>query len=163
VQLRLAPSGQNISVSEPASIILTGRAYQRRATLEIKGEALTWRAQRGQVYSTAENIATSMHDVTNVMWLERRGTIVGGFLAALSLVWLAYGNYAFGGVGLGVALLYVAWRFAHPMRFLGLQLGGRWLVLRVDDSSANEARALVSRIEQHLLTGDAPARPPALP
>lgn len=150
-------------MSEAASIVLTGTAYQRRATLEIKGDNLMWRAQKGQVYSTPENIATSIHDVKNVMWLERRGTLGGAALAALGLVWFAYGQYAFGTVALGLALFYIAWRATHPSRFLGLELGGRWLVLRVDRTSTIEARALVGRIEKQLLTGEAPERPPALP
>lgn len=150
-------------MTEPVSIVLTGRAYQRRATLEIKGDTLMWRAQKGQVYSAPENIATSVHDVKNVMWIERRGTIGGASLAALGLLWIAYGHLAFGAVAFGLAILYIAWRATHPARFLGLELGGRWLVLRVDTTSAADARALVGRIEQHLLTGEAPERPPALP
>ncbi len=150
-------------MSEPASIILTGTAYQRRATLEIKGDTLMWRAQKGQVYTVAENIATSIHDVKNVMWLERRGTLGGASLAALGVLWIAYGHFAFGATALGLAILYIAWRATHPSRFLGLELGGRWLVLRVDRTSALDARALVGRIEQRLLTGESPEQPPTLP
>lgn|GEM_PF-1844492 len=149
--------------SDPGSIVLTGRAYQRRATLEVRGDTLMWRAQKGQVYSAPENIATSVHDVKNVMWLERRGTLGGASLGVLALLWIAYGHYAAGGVTLGLAFLYIVWRATHPSRFLGLELGGRWLVLRVDRTSAADARALVGRIEQHLLTGEAPEHPPALP
>jgi hypothetical protein len=150
-------------MSEPAPIVLTGRAYQRRATLEIKGDTLMWRAQKGQVYSAPENIATSIHDVKNVMWLERRGTIGGASLAALGVLWIAYGHYAFGVIALALAVLYIAWRAARPSRFLGLELGGRWLVLRVDRTSADEARTLVGRIEKRLLTGESPEHPPTLP
>lgn len=150
-------------MTEPTSIILTGTAYQRRATLEIRGDSLMWRAQRGQVYSAPENIATSVHDVKNVMWLERRGTIGGAALAALGLLWVAYGHFAFGAVAFGLAVLYIAWRATHPARFLGLELGGRWFVLRVAPTSADEARTLVGRIERRLLTGESPERPPALP
>jgi hypothetical protein len=142
-----------------AAIVLTGSAYQRRATLEIRGDNLMWRAQKGQVYTAPENIATSIHDVKNVMWLERRGTIGG----ALGLVWFAYGYFAFGAIAASLALLYIVWRATHPSRFLGLELGGRWLVLRVDHTSAIDARALVGRIEKQLLTGEAPEHPPALP
>lgn len=150
-------------MTDPTSIVLTGRAYQRRATLEIKGDALMWRAQRGQVYAAPENIATSAHDVKNVMWLERRGTLGGALAAGIGLVGIAYGNFVFGGVALGLALLYITWRFTHPMRFLGLEVGDRWLVLTVDRASADEARTLVGRIERNLLTGEVPDRPPALP
>lgn len=150
-------------MSERASIVLTGRAYQRRATLEIKGDTLMWRAQKGQVYSAPENIATSIHDVKNVMWIERRGALGGAALAGLGVLWIAYGHLAFGITALGLAILYLAWRVTHPTRFLGLELGGRWLVLRVDPSSADEARVLVGRIEKRLLTGEAPEHPPALP
>ena len=150
-------------MNEPTSIVLTGRAYARRATLEIRGDSLMWRAQKGQVYSAPENIATSTHDVKNVMWLERRGTIGGAVLAALALVWLAYGQFVVGGIALALALVYIVWRATHPTRFLGLDLGGRWLVLRVDPSSASDARALVGRIEKNLLTGESPEHPPTLP
>jgi hypothetical protein len=150
-------------MSEAASIVLTGTAYQRRATLEIKGDNLMWRAQKGQVYTAPENIATSIHDVKNVMWLERRGTIGGAGLAGLGVLWVAYGYYAFGAIALALAMLYIAWRATHPSRFLGLELGGRWLVLRVDRTSADEARALVGRIEKQLASGEAPEHPPALP
>lgn len=122
-----------------------------------------WRAQKGQVYSAPENIATSVHDVKNVMWLERRGTIGGASLAALALLWIAYGYTVAGIATFGLAILYIAWRFTHPSRFLGLELGGRWLVLRVDHTSADEARALAGRIEKHLLTGESPEHPPTLP
>lgn len=150
-------------MNEPTSIVLTGRAYQRRATLEIKGDTLMWRAQKGQLYSAPENIATSVHDVKNVMWLERRGTLGGASLAALALFWIAYGQYIAGGATLGLAIVYIVWRMTHPSRFLGLELGGRWFVLRVDPTSADEARLLVERIEKHLLTGESPEHPPALP
>ena len=131
-------------MTEPTSIILTGTAYQRRATLEIRGDSLMWRALRGQVYSAPENIATSVHDVKNVMWV-------------------AYGHFAFGATAFGLAVLIIAWRATHPARFLGLELGGRWFVLRVDHTSADEARTLVGRIERRLLTGESPERPPVLP
>ncbi len=144
-------------------IILTGTAYQRRATLEVRGDTLMWRAQKGQLYSSPENIATSVHDVKNVMWLERRGTVGGAALAALGLLWVAYGHLAFGAIAFGLAILYIAWRATHPTRFLGLELGGRWLVLRVDRTSADEARALAGRIEKQLASGESPAHPPTLP
>jgi hypothetical protein len=150
-------------VSDSASIVLTGRAYQRRATLEIRGDTLMWRAQKGQVYSAPENIATSVHDVKNVMWLERRGTLGGAGLAVLALLSIAQGYIAAGVATFALALLYIVWRFTHPSRFLGLELGGRWFVLRVDPTSADEAKALVDRIEKQLLTGESPEHPPALP
>lgn len=150
-------------MTEPRSIILTGAAYQRRATLEIRGDTLMWRAQKGQVYSAPENIATSVHEVKNVMWLERRGTLGGAGLAALALIWFAYGNFLVGSVTFALAITYIVWRATHPSRFLGLELGGRWLVLRVDPSSATDARALVERIEKRLLTGETPEHPPTLP
>lgn len=146
-----------------SSIVLTGTAYGRRATLEVNGDALTWRGQKGQVYTARENIATSVHDVSNVMWLVRRGTLGGATLAGFGLIWFAIGNYISGGVSFALAILYILWRFTHPSRFLGLEVGGRWLVLRVDRTSTDAARSLVDRIEKHLLTGEPPEHPPALP
>jgi hypothetical protein len=145
------------------SIILTGTAYQRRATLEIKGDTLMWRAQKGQIYSAPENIATSVYDVKNVMWLERRGMIGGAALALLGLAWFAYDHVILGAIAFGLAISYVTWRATHPTRFLGLELGGRWLVLRVDRTSTEQARTLVGRIEKQLRSGESPEHPPALP
>ena len=148
---------------EPTSIVLTGRAYQRRATLEVKGDTLMWRAQKVQVYTVPENIATSTHDVKNVMWLERRGTFGGAVLSALGLVWLAYGNYAYGAGASALALLYTGGASHHPTRFLGLdarQQSARPACRRPPPPSR---KALVGRIEQHLLTGSSPSILPPCP
>ena len=150
-------------MSEPTAIVITGRAYQRRASLEVRGDTLMWRAQRGQVYPVAENIATTTHDVRDVMWIERRGSLAAAGLGAVGLVLIANAMLALGLVGIVLAVLLAGYRVARPLRWLGLDLGNRWLVLRVERECVPDARALVGRVEQQLLAGDQPRPPPLLP
>ncbi|MDB4963181.1 MAG: hypothetical protein JWP01_3180 [Myxococcales bacterium] len=142
-------------------IVITGRAYQRAATLSVTGATLTWRATRGA--DQPENIATTVHDVRDVTWLEKRWSLGAVLLAVLSVVWMYEGPPY-----IGVALLLVAaglglWRWLHPRYWLGLDLGERWLVLRVEDSAADAARTLSQRVRRQLVTGEVPAIPPTLP
>ena len=53
-------------------MLLTGRAYGHRATLELTGDTLTWRAQRGTP-RVAENIATTPHDVQGARLVSGAG------------------------------------------------------------------------------------------
>ncbi|MBA3540768.1 MAG: hypothetical protein H0T79_14245 [Deltaproteobacteria bacterium] len=146
-----------------AASLLTGRAYGRRATLEITGDTLTWRARRGQLNPVAENIATTTHDVRGVRWIERRWSPGGGVLAILSVIWMATESMAFGLGALLLAIALIAYRAARPRRWLALDLGGRWLLFRVDQPSAAAARALAKCIERHALLGEPPAITPTLP
>ena len=139
--------------------LIIGRAYGNRATLEVAGDALTWRARN----PLAENIATTTDDVRDVRWLERRFSLAGATLAGLSVMWMASETVWVGLITLGIALGLVAFRIARPRRHLALELGGRWLVLRVDRTSAGDARALATRIERRLLTGELRDTPLALP
>ena len=142
-----------------APIVITGRAYQRRATLEVRGETLAWRARRGQLTPVAENIATTCHEIRDVTWLEKRWSLGAVALAALATMWVIEGELAFGVTTAAAALGLVIWHRLRPRYWLGLDLGTRWLVLRVDRGAADEARALARRIEHHLEVGR--RRPPA--
>ncbi len=143
--------------------LIIGRAYGRRATLEVAGDALTWRARKGQLEQVAENIATTTQDVRDVRWLERRFSLAGAALAGLSVMWMASETVWVGLVTLAIAAGLIAFRAARPKRHLALELGGRWLVLHVDRTSAADARALAARIERRLLTGELLDKPLALP
>src|SRR5436305_383788 len=104
------------------SLVIIGRAYGHRATLEVAGDALTWRARRGQVETVAENIATTTHDVREVRWLERRFSLPGATLAGLSIMWMASETLAVGLGVLAVAIALLAYRAARPRRHLALEL-----------------------------------------
>jgi hypothetical protein len=144
------------------TITIRGRAYQRPATLTVNGDTLTWRAQRG-LPPIAENIATATPEVREVTWLEKRWSTGGALLAAFAALWLASGAVVIGGLGLVLAIAVIAWRTLRPRYWLGLDLGSRRLVLRVEPDDAAAARALVTRIERQRLTGEVPPTPPALP
>ena len=145
-----------------APIVITGHAYGRRATLEVAGDTLMWRAQRG-ARRIAENIATTIHDVRGARWLDQAWSGVGIGLLTYGAVWTVLqgvgGGLAAG--ALGAAAL--AWRRMRPRRFLVLDIGDRRLVLRVTGGSAPSARALAGRIQRALVAGDAPRTPPVLP
>lgn len=143
--------------------VVAGHAYGRRATLEVSGDALTWRAQRGSLQPTPENIVTTVHDVREVRWLQQLWSLPGGALALLGALWTFTEGPLWGGLALGVAAALIAHRRLRPRLFLALELTDRRLVMRVDVASAPAARALVRRIERALATGELPDRPPALP
>jgi hypothetical protein len=145
------------------SIVITGRAYQRRATLEIAGDTLVWRARRGQLTVVAENIATTTHDVKAVRYVERRYSFAGIAIAGLAVMWMLSESVAVGGGGLAVGLALMVHRALRPRRWLGLDLGEHWLVLKIDAGSADRARALAQRIDRQLISGEVPTSPPALP
>lgn len=142
---------------------LAGFAYGRRATLDVSGDTLTWRAQRGSLQPTPENIVTTVHDVREVRWIEQAWSLPGGALAILGGLWTFTEGVLWGTLALGVAAALLVHRRLRPRLFLALELSDRRLVMRVDVASAAGARALVGRIERALATGEAPARPPALP
>jgi hypothetical protein len=143
--------------------VLAGYAYGRRATLDVAGDTLTWRAQRGSLQPTPENIVTTVHDVREVRWLEQSWSLPGGGLALLGGLWTFTEGVFFGTFALAVAAALLAHRRLRPRLFLALELTDRRLVMRVDVASASVARTLVGRIERALATGELPATPPALP
>ena len=143
--------------------VLAGQAYGRRATLDVSGDTLTWRAQRGSLQPTPENIVTTVHDVREVRWIEHAWSLPGAGLALLGGLWAFTEGLFWGALGLGVAAALLVHRRLRPRLVLALELTDRRLVLRVDVASAPAARALVRRIRGALATGELPATPPALP
>jgi len=148
-------------LSPVTTSLVVGRAYQRRATLELAGEMLTWRAQRGDVELIAENIVTTISDVREVRWIERRWSIGGLALAAFAGLWTASEDPYFGGVLFALAAALIAYRLARPQRWLVLELDGHRLALHVSPDAAPGARELAHAIEALRQTGT--ARPLPLP
>ena len=139
-------------------MLLTGRAYGHRATLELTGDTLTWRAQRGTP-PVAENIATTPHDVQEAQLVVRRWSIGGLLLTMISAMWMASESALVGAIPLAAGLAMVVIRQLRPTRHLILDLGSRLLVLRVQPSLADDARKLVETVARREL----PASPPTLP
>jgi len=139
-------------------VLLTGRAYGHRATLELTGDTLTWRAQRGTP-PVAENIATTPHDVQEAQLVVRRWSIGGLLLTMISAMWMASESALVGAIPLDAGLAMVVIRQLRPTRHLILDLGSRLLVLRVQPSLADDARKLVETVARREL----PASPPTLP
>lgn len=144
-----------------APIVITGHAYGRRATLEIAGDTLMWRAQRG-ANRIAENIATTVHDVRGARWIDLAWSRGGVVLLAIGGLWAASESLLAGVLAGAIGGGLVLWRRLRPRHFLVLDIGDRRLVLRVTGGSAPSARALAGRI-QRALTTDEPHATPILP
>ena len=145
-----------------APIVITGHAYGRRATLEIAGDTLMWRAQRG-ARRIAENIATTIHQVRDVRWLDLAWSRGGLVLIALGGMWAA-SEGLIAGIATAVAGAgLVLWRRLRPRHFLVLDVGDRRLVMQVTTVSASTARELASRIQRALASGEVPSAAPTLP
>ncbi len=142
--------------------MITGHAYGRRATLEIIGDTLMWRAQRG-ARRVAENIATTIHDVRDARWLDLAWSRGGFAVLGMGAIWAASESLVagVGAAAFGVGL--VAWRRLRPRHFLVLDVGDRRLVLLVTAVSAPPARALADRIQRALASGEPPRETPILP
>jgi len=145
-----------------APIVITGHAYGRRATLEIAGERLMWRARRG-ARQLAENIATTIHDVRGARSLDLVWSRGGAALVGIGALWAVTEGLTAGVAAGAAGLALLIWRRLHPRHFLVLDVGDRRLVLRVTGGSAPPARALAGRIERTLAGGELPRLPPALP
>ncbi len=143
--------------------IIAGQAYGHRATLELSQDTLTWRAHRGSLQKTAENIVTTVHDVRDVRWIEQSWSLPGGVLAVLGLLWIFTEGVLWGALALAAAIAMLVHRRVRPRLYLSLDLGARQLVMKVTVASAPAARSLVERIERALSTGELPSTPPALP
>jgi len=150
-----------VAVSD-APIVITGHAYGRRATLEIAGDTLMWRAQRG-AQRIAENIATTVHDVRDARWRELAWSRGGAVLVGLGGLWAASEGILAGATAAAIGVVLVAWRRLRPRHFLLLDVGDRRLVLRVTGVSAATGRALASRIQRTLASGELPSSTPTLP
>ncbi len=142
-------------------MVISGSAYSERATLEVNGEALTWRARPDGEHP--ENICTSVHDVRDSHWIEQRVSLPGIILACVGAIWIYMYGVLEGGFAIAVGAVLFYWRFTHPRRMLVLDLNGRRLVMNVDALSAASARSLVARIDRAIETGEVPASPPTLP
>ena len=113
---------------------------------------LTWRAQR-PFEASPENIMTNVEEISDVMWLQRRGTLAGALLAIAGVAAVAYGYLIPGVIGFTIAVALIVHRMARPTRYLGLKLRDRWLVLTVDRASVDAARALATTIQARLPSG----------
>lgn len=145
-----------------APIVITGRAYGRRATLEIAGDTLMWRAQRG-AQRVAENIATTVHDVRDARWRNLMWSGGGMIVLALGAMWAASEGIVAGVTMAAIGAGLVIWRWLRPRQLLILDVGDRRLVLRVTGVSAPRARELAARIQRTLASGEAPRVTPTLP
>ena len=145
-----------------APIVITGHAYGRRATLEVAGDTLMWRAQRG-ARRIAENIATPIHDVHGARWLDLAWSRGGLVLIGLGAIWAASESLlaGLGAAAIGAGLLF--WRRLRPRHFLVLDVGDRRLIMKVTGVSAPTARQLAGRIQRALASGETPQSTPILP
>jgi len=141
------------------SFVIVGQAYGRRATLELVGDTMKWRALRG----VAENIVTTVHDVRDPRWIELRWSRAGIAVAVLGAIWAVRENLWVGLATIAAAIAFIAWRRANPRYFLAFDVGDRRLILKVDAASAAHARTLAARIQTTLASGEVPATPPMLP
>ena len=142
-------------------MVISGSAYGERATLEVNGEALTWRARPDG--DLPENICTSVHDVRDSTWIEQRVSLPGIVLACVGAIWIYMYGVLEGGFAIAVGCALFYWRYTHPRRLLVLDLNGRRLVMNVDALSAASARTLVARIDRVIESGEVPTSPPTLP
>jgi hypothetical protein len=141
--------------------VISGTAYGQRATLDISGDSLTWRAR--PIGELPENIATTVHDVSGGTWLEQRTSFPGLVLVGVGIVWTFTHGPIAGALAGAAGIALFAWRRSRPRRLLVLDLGNRRLVMNVDAPSAATARTLVERIDRALESGEMPATPPSLP
>jgi hypothetical protein len=144
------------------STLIVGTAYRRRATLDIVGETLTWRAQRGTP-AVAENIVTTVHDVRFASLLAVRYSRAALTIIALGVIWAIRQDNGLGLVVAGAGAALGVWTFLRPRQFLVLEVGQNRLVMQVHRASAGAAQLLAARIDRALESGEGPARPPALP
>jgi hypothetical protein len=145
-----------------APLVITGHAYGRRATLEVTGDTLMWRAQRG-ARRIAENIATTVHDVHDARWLDLAWSRGGTVLLGLGAIWAMSEGLVAGIAAAVVGAGLVIWRRLRPRQFLVLDVGDRRLVMKVTGVSAPTARELATRIQRTLASGEPPRTTPALP
>ena len=137
-------------------MLLVGRAYGQRATLEVTSDSLIWRAHTGDA---PENIATTTHDLRGARVVTQRWSIPGLLLCLLAGMWMASESVAIGTIPMAVGATLLALRLANPNRYLLLDLGSRTLVLTISRDAAENAKQLVERVARHEL----PASPPTLP
>jgi len=143
-------------------IVITGHAYGRRATLEVAGNHLMWRARRG-AREIAENIATTVHDVRAARWQGIAWSRGGAVLLGLGALWAASEGFVAGASAAAAGVALVIWRRLRPRHFLVLDVGDRRLVMQVTEVSVPPARQLAGRIQRALASGEPRPSTPILP
>lgn len=149
-----------------ASVVITGLAYGRRATLRITGDTLMWRAQRtasSRSSRAAENIATTIHHVRDARWIDLAWSRGGAALVVAGVLLFATQGLQAGLITLAAGAALLIWRRRRPRQFLVLEIGDRRLILRVAAASASAARDLAAHIQQTLASGELPTAAPTLP
>jgi hypothetical protein len=141
--------------------VISGLAYGARATLELCGDALTWRARPSP--DVKENIATTIHDVRACAFYEQRFSFGGLVIVGAGVAAAVAGAIVAGIVAIALGIAFVGWRMFHARRFLVIDLADRRLVMDVDLPSAPHARSLVARIARVIESGEAPSAPASLP
>ena len=148
-----------MGANRDAAVKIGGTAYGRPASIEVAGDNVTWRARP----DAAENIATTVHDIRFARFSAQRISWPGiGFLG-LGGIWILSDYYVVGAIAFAIALGLIGARAAQPRRRLVLEVGANQLVMEVDAASAADARALVTRIDRALESGELPSSPPTLP
>lgn len=142
---------------------IRGVAQGKPATLDVSGDTLTWRATRVGPSPGPDNLATTIHEVKDVAWLEKRWSAGGLGLGVLAGLWMATEGVVVGALALAVAAALVWRNLARPTRKLLVLCGDRRLLLDVDADSAAQARDLAARIRHTQLHGELPTSPPTLP
>lgn len=134
--------------------MISGTAYGNRATIDVAGDTVTWRAHRDTV---AENIATTTHDLRAARFTIRRWSRGGLVLVIAAAVVSSHALVA--AILAGAGLVLMLHRLVRPTHTLRLDLGDRWLVLRLD-GRCEQARQLAARIPTEVSVGSSP---PTLP
>jgi hypothetical protein len=153
---------EKLAAMSDVPIVITGHAYGRRATLELAGDTLMWRAQRG-ARRIAENIATTVHDVRHARWLDLAWSRGGTVLLGLGALWAASAGLIAGMTAAAIGIGLVVWRRLRPRHFLVLDVGDRRLVMQVTGGSAPPAKQLAARIQRAIASGETPRATPTLP
>ena len=141
--------------------VISGHAYGERATLEICGDALTWRARPSA--DVKENIATTIHDVRACAFYEQRVSFGALVLAACGVAACVSESIVLGVLAIVIGIGLAGWRFMHARRALVIDLADRRLVIDVDMPSMSHARSLVARVARVIESGEAPSSPASLP
>ena len=144
-----------------SAAVISGEAYGERATLEVSGETLIWRAKPAGEHP--ENIVTTVHDVRDSHWIEQRISLPGVVLLAVGGIWTYTYGILEGTLAFAAGIALIAWRRRRPRRLLILDIGGRRLLMNVDGPCVQQARDLVERIDHVIASGEVPSSPPTLP
>jgi hypothetical protein len=139
---------------------IRGMSGGKPASLDVSTDTLTWRASRDGV---ADNVATTIHDVKEVAWYEKRWSGIGLAIALAGVLWSLGESMLIGAIMAAIGVALTIRVYTRPTRLLALACGDRRLILEVDADSADPARALAQRIQHVLDTSEAPESPPALP